>query len=202
MDLYLCVKVNPAYPFSMSLFWKDHKRISFEWQRRSCFDGLSNLILCIRLNQICSNFPHNFDFKGCVLLDFEDCNQNSRAKFKNLFQQYILFAAQYLKLFSSKWIGTRNFQLKITTKPCIVYFMPTAWFLRYGIDTIKEGHRVAYLYNVKTATIVDEDLIERTALSLYLIEPNGNMIHAYLKFPPYFYVTCNEDLIKYWRIWQ
>ena len=67
----------------------------------------------------------------------------------------------------------------------------------YNIDTVKEGQRVAFLANIKTATIVDEDLIERTVLSLYMIEPNGQTFHAYLRCPPYFYITCKEDLLKY-----
>lgn len=50
---------------------------------------------------------------------------------------------------------------------------------------------------MKTATIIDEDLIERTVLSLYMIEPNGQTFHAYLKTPPYFYITCNEETIRY-----
>ena len=67
---------------------------------------------------------------------------------------------------------------------------------RYGIETLKEGTTIAYLANLKTAVIQDEDLIERSVVSMYMVEPNGNWFHAYLKYEPYFYLICKEDLLK------
>jgi hypothetical protein len=67
---------------------------------------------------------------------------------------------------------------------------------RYGIETLKEGQTLAYLANLKTTVIQDEDLIERSVVSLYMVEPNGNWFQVYLKYEPYFYVICKEDHLK------
>ncbi len=66
----------------------------------------------------------------------------------------------------------------------------------FNIQPLKEGTVLAYLANLKTTVIQDEDLIERSVLSLYLVEPNGNWFFTYLKYEPYFYVICREDLLK------
>ena len=62
---------------------------------------------------------------------------------------------------------------------------------------MKEGSAIAYLANFKSTVIQDEDLIERSVVSLYMVEPNGNWFQVYLKYEPYFYVICKEDLLRY-----
>ena len=56
--------------------------------------------------------------------------------------------------------------------------------------------KIAYLANIKTSKIIDDDLVERNVLLLYFIEQNGEWFKAFIKYDPYFYISCPLNLIK------
>lgn len=67
---------------------------------------------------------------------------------------------------------------------------------RYGMESVRDGPpRVAYLSNLKSSSIEDEDLIERSVVSLYFVEQNGNWFQSYILYEPYFYILCKPEVL-------
>lgn len=73
----------------------------------------------------------------------------------------------------------------------------TLEFSSYNIELVKDGMpRTAFLANFKTTKFFDEDLIERSAVLFYFVEPNGNWFKAMYRYEPYFYVSCRPEILR------
>jgi hypothetical protein len=55
--------------------------------------------------------------------------------------------------------------------------------------------RVAFLSNVKTITITDNDETDHAAVLCYFYDENGEWFRSYVKFRPYFFVSVDEEWI-------
>ena len=67
----------------------------------------------------------------------------------------------------------------------------------FDIQEIREGiSRTAYLCNMKTTKMCDEDETEQAALMLYFYEQSGFWFKSYVKFNPYFFLKCREPVIN------
>ncbi|KAL4468704.1 hypothetical protein ABPG74_005207 [Tetrahymena malaccensis] len=68
---------------------------------------------------------------------------------------------------------------------------------KFGIETVKDGpDRLGFIANFKTASILDEDMNERTVLQIYYVEDNGNWCKSTILYEPYFYIACERNLEK------
>ena len=68
---------------------------------------------------------------------------------------------------------------------------------RIGVE-FAEGieSRVGYLANVKPTTHTDHNNNENAALIFYFIKDDGSWFKAIQVLEPYFYVQCDEEVIK------
>ena len=57
--------------------------------------------------------------------------------------------------------------------------------------------KVGYLANIKTTSFIDTNNGgELSALLLYFVEPNGSWFKCMYQYEPYFYILCNEEVVR------
>jgi hypothetical protein len=57
--------------------------------------------------------------------------------------------------------------------------------------------KVGYLANMKTTSYLDQNGGEISALLMFYIQPNGQWFKCMYQYEPYFYLLCNEEVVRY-----
>lgn len=56
--------------------------------------------------------------------------------------------------------------------------------------------KVGYLANIKTTSYLDQNGGELSALLMFYIQPNGQWFKCMYQYEPYFYILCNEEVVR------
>lgn len=68
--------------------------------------------------------------------------------------------------------------------------------MRFEIEEVLDGpERVAFLSNIKTTTIKDDDETDHAAALCYFYDEDGRWFKSYIKFKPYFFISVDEEWV-------
>ena len=69
---------------------------------------------------------------------------------------------------------------------------------RIDIKYLEGAHRrVGFLANVRPTTVIDQTSgAELAAIHLFFVEPSGSWFKAKLQYNPYFYILCDDAVVK------